>query len=159
LNDPVKLEMLEGMYIISDPCYIIPDQYWTEFCDTLEMSERVDEMTEGKFRKRMYSFLFKGHRMYVSGTAYGDGGYLGKKNGDDIDTIFGVDAGLLAAIPVKFVHEFGKEHENEGYYTMISGGDAYYEDGDVVFGDVVIETDCIEGYEDEEEEEEDEDDE
>ena len=79
-----------GKYFIGDPCYVF-DKKWSGgavdrgICDViLDGGEQV----------------FEGREFYAHFTAYGDGVYPGS-NG----FAYGVDAGLLGAIPVELIEE------------------------------------------------------
>ena len=62
-------------YYLGDPCYVIPDDEWTDFCNTMNY--------EGD------DFDFKGETCRVIGTG-GDGDFGG----------LSVDAGIIGVIPV-----------------------------------------------------------
>ena len=62
-------------YYLGDPCYVIPDDEWTDFCNTMNY--------EGD------DFDFKGETCRVIGTG-GDGNFGG----------LSVDAGIIGVIPV-----------------------------------------------------------
>lgn len=89
-----------GKYFICDPCYLFHGQNeggvdWIEF---LEMFSYFDR-SGGDAGAGVYEFL-SGVREYqfaVSNTAHGDGGY----NSNFPTAPFGVDAGMIGAIPVE----------------------------------------------------------
>jgi hypothetical protein len=69
-----------GEYYIGDPCYVIDD--WNAFCQIwFSMDEGVMD--------------FDGHDMCVFSTQYGDGCFEASDG-----TLLGVDAGLIAAVPM-----------------------------------------------------------
>ena len=77
-----------GKYFIGDPCYLVSDrELWREI---LVETDCFEGSSDGVFD-------FRGFKLAVSGTAYGDGCYpssFGRK--------FSVDAGMLGAIPIEF---------------------------------------------------------
>lgn len=74
--------------IISDPCYILQDKYWTDFCDTLHKDEQYG-------RKEPMFIDHRGVQVAVSSSGHGDGCY-----DCDIETD---DAGLLEKATITFV--------------------------------------------------------
>ena len=76
------MSLKPGTYFIGDPCYIIKDELWSDYCDMLQ--------SEG-----MGILKFKDIELFVSSTQYGDGMY----SASGIDTEFPVDAGLIGATP------------------------------------------------------------
>ena len=62
-------------YYLGDPCYVIPDDEWTDFCNTMNY--------EGD------DFDFKGETCRVIGTG-GDGNFEDSQ----------IDAGIIGVIPV-----------------------------------------------------------
>lgn len=77
-----------GTYYIGDPCYVIADDKWDDFCDYLAIAERLDG-SGGVFE-------FEGHKVFAANTALGDGSYT-DNNGHE----YGVDAGLIGIIPIE----------------------------------------------------------
>lgn len=75
-----------GRYFVGDPCYVFPDHEWFRFCNSL-FSEAVGG--DGNINS------FGDTPMFASCTAFGDGTYR------DINSnaSFGVDSGLLGAVP------------------------------------------------------------
>lgn len=72
---PTTLPKIMAEYYLGDPCYVIPDDEWTDFCNTMNY--------EGD------DFDFKGETCRVIGTG-GDGDFGG----------LSVDAGIIGVIPV-----------------------------------------------------------
>jgi len=62
--------------IISDPCYIIADKHWGDFCNKLHDTEARD---------RQYPIFIEDHgvKVAVSGSGYGDGHYSCNIETDD----------------------------------------------------------------------------
>lgn len=90
-----KLILPAGEYYIGDPCYVIDDALWGEFCN---LSFTVGE--QGVFE-------FRGHKCFISSTNYGDGTYY-----DQMTRAYPVDAGIIGAIPWTLV---AKEHKGCGH--------------------------------------------
>lgn len=81
-NDRVTVQLPAGQYYIGDPCYIIPDQEWTAFCDVMFATSDY------------HVTAFKDVPMLAGSTAFGDGVYA-----DQLGNRYGVDAGTLAVVP------------------------------------------------------------
>ena len=86
-----------GRYCIGDPCYVIPEKDWEPLLNQTNFF-----VPEGLVE-------FKGHKMAVYSTAWGDGCYYGFSCSDESDHMFGVDAGLLGAVPEALIDEEAKE--------------------------------------------------
>jgi hypothetical protein len=71
-----------GKYYIGDPCYVFGGDWSPGICDVI--------LDGGD--------IYRGLRFFAAPTAYGDGSYTGS-NGFE----YGVDAGLLGAIPLELV--------------------------------------------------------
>jgi len=74
--------------LISDPCYILQDKYWGDFCNTLHGKEQ-----HGKADP--FFIDHRGIQVAVSSSGYGDGCY-----DCDIETD---DAGLLEEATIRFL--------------------------------------------------------
>lgn len=85
---------LNGKYFVTDPCYVIPNEQWDEFCENLSKAEE-----KSKNHSCICTFDMNGKKAVVFGTAYGDGEYPVYKNDIFIGRC-GVDAGLLSLLPV-----------------------------------------------------------
>lgn len=79
LNEEIK-SLPSGNYFIGDPCYIVKDELWNDFCTETFKND------DGGY------FMFKGVKMFFSGTKYGDGCYS-----DEHGNTYGVDAGIIGA--------------------------------------------------------------
>ena len=91
------MKLPAGKYYIGDPCYVIAEDRWSDFCDAsyppgAGVNARGIAVTE-----------FDGHPMYAHGTAYGDGSYLGS---DGVS--YGVDAGMLSVVPIALVSDMSE---------------------------------------------------
>lgn len=126
-----------GKYLIADPCYVTPDESWSDFCDILFAAE--DSEYGG------HLFESEGIKYWVGGTAYGDGLYAIRKNGAEVGTI-GVDAGLLSIIPVKLLKKWNALKEAEemvtrGLVTFVEVDKDFtihYSGGDFKFADFEV---------------------
>lgn len=86
-----------GEYWIGDPCYAIEDEDWHDY---------LKGGVHASFRNRNSAMeetpagtLHKGHLGVIMHTAYGDGHYT-----SNTEDSFGVDAGVLGAIPVEWLN-------------------------------------------------------
>ena len=95
-----------GNYVLGDPCYIHSlsrtDARWSKFLEAYDALREKDSNFCAVFE-------FEGHLCFVSDTNCGDGFYT-----DNIDGEYGVDAGMIAAIPVALCAEYDA-----------NGGDAF----------------------------------
>jgi len=113
-----------GRYFIGDPCYVFSRSDWDNFaCDAiLDGRETIQDLP-----------YFAAH------TLNGDGLYKGS-NGFE----FGVDAGLLGAIPVALITK--TPDPGDGIIVDCPGGlDCEENDGIFTFGGLVIDTRKSEG--------------
>ena len=93
-----------GHILVIDPCYIIPDKFWSDYCNKVAFMGDGHYLINGK-----YPF-------FQFNTAHGDGCYpvrFGKK----LVGRAGVDAGLLSFFPeetIKHIAEkFGLKYDKE----------------------------------------------
>jgi hypothetical protein len=121
--------MPAGTYYIGDLCYVMTDSEWDEFCSlTINGNECVDG-----------EFMFKdGRRFATYGTKWGDGEYR-----SNIGTKHSVDAGLIGCFRVEDIRaEKYDDIESLGaIVTFDSDFRTKEEDGLIIFGDVVVNTD------------------
>lgn len=131
-----------GEYYIGDPCYVFGED-WNDG-RALFFTGKTDEKLDNA--KGMCDVIldggdtYRGHKFFAHFTAHGDGSFVGS-NGFD----FGVDAGLLGAIPLELVTK--KEgltcgvivsaprgltcsEDNGSFYFEVAGGES-----------IIIETD------------------
>lgn len=81
-----------GHYYVGDPCYVIRnDAAWSSFLDALYAAEKASPNGENE----AVMFEWNGLTCFVSPTNTGDGCYR-----DQYGEVYGVDAGMIAAIPV-----------------------------------------------------------
>lgn len=160
LNQPSNIDFShdpDGVWF-GDPCYVVPDDLWSHFCDQMFACEKEHEL------KRHYIGEVTdeptGLNWYCWSTAYGDGCYNLQLNDKTVASL-GVDAGMLSAIPMRLVNHWKKNHEDVnprlGHVldADVCVGQLNTEEGDMYFGHSITlptgeESDY---YEDEEEEE------
>jgi len=133
-----KITMEKGFYAIGDPCYMIPREKWTSFVEHNLKAGKINDS------RKVVSFDFLGYRCYVSDTYSGDGGYRSEKTDKNpLGMIFNVDSGLIAAIPVPLLIEVGcrdKVHDECLMIEVDEDSVASYDNGEIMFDDVVIQT-------------------
>ena len=127
--------MKAGTYYVGDLCYVLHDE-WDEVC---ELIIKDGVCLDGEFT------LKDGRRFAMYGTAYGDGTYRDQSGNE-----YGVDAGSIGCILLSDINL-----ESEG--NFLTGGNVvpfesdFYtdeEDGRIVFGSLIIDTDPV--YDEEE---------
>ena len=123
-----------------DPCYVVPNELWDSFCG-------FDSKNQVKVNYKNLPCDF-----FVWSTAYGDGCFDLKKNGDVVAEL-GVDAGMLSMIPMRLIKQWMKESGEklgdigpgyfEGGYALQGSfqGQLIVEKGNMSFGDITILTD------------------
>lgn len=111
-----------NMYI-GDPCYVIRDSDWQEFCNIFfETRENTGSSS--------FWMNFKNQMCYVMETSHGDGTYT-LTNPHDIATseIF-VDSGLIACVPRSIIsNEIQNQNYNLFFYDNINTEHISSEDG------------------------------
>ena len=104
-----------GKYYIGDPCYVVPDEHWTDgddFCDQLFSNNSPEAPA---------NIMILGHPIQAQNTAHGDGVY-----DDNIGNSYPVDAGLIGAVPVDL---------NENCDGMLNTIIDFEEDFQVIYND------------------------
>lgn len=89
LNSESVLNSNPGKYYIGDPCYIIKDNLWHEFCNLLFGSKSFSNA-----RNILIEVNLQNTKVLTGTTYYGDGLY----RSDCCDLTIPVDAGLIALI-------------------------------------------------------------
>ena len=98
VEDDYSLKLQPGRYVIIDPCYIYPDEEWSDFCDKVEDLES-------------FVATYNGTKFLVFNTAYGDGSYpVYDGAGAEVGSA-SVDAGLLSVIPYDLFPELATKEE------------------------------------------------
>ena len=149
--DSLEFEPQETSYIdeqgsdllwFGDPCYVVPDEIWGPFCDL---------WTNDKHQVKV-NYKNLPCDSFVWSTAWGDGEYGLKKDGDVIASL-GVDAGMLSMIPMRLINKWIIESGEklgdvepgyfEGGYILPGSfqGELVVKGGNMSFGDITILTD------------------
>lgn len=141
-----------------DPCYVVPEDQWSFFCDRMFAFEKRNEHLGRHYVAQVTDEAY-GLPFYCWSTAWGDGSYQLQLNGDKVASL-GVDAGLLGAIPMSLIKRWGTEseamrlghvlpsHVCEG--KLISdGGDMWFEGS---YNNISIPTGYQDGQDDDEHE-------
>lgn len=92
-----------GVYdhYVGDPCYVIPDDRWSEFCDKLFALETYRKYGGGIIRWEVDGETYL---IDVHNSPFGDGTWSFDMQDDEgNDIVLGVDAGLLAIVPMECV--------------------------------------------------------
>jgi len=92
-----------------DPCYVVPGDQWSHFCDTMFAYEKKAE--PGHHYIGEVHDEATGIGWYCWSTAFGDGCYSLEVDGNTVASL-GVDAGMLAAIPMTLVNEWRKDSDS-----------------------------------------------
>jgi len=116
----------DGKYLITDPCYIIPDSSWLAFADLY-----------WKLPDSAGVLAVNGHRMWVGHTAHGDGSYYVESADGCNFGSFNVDAGMYAIIPLALVKEL--DADLDGVVTQLYGT-VHFNDGDMSVGSCYVNT-------------------
>jgi len=89
------LVLAAGKYWVGDPCYVFPNDNWSDFCNVM-MGGHGNVYVEN------------GIKFFVAGTAHGDGEYELRLNGDTIGQC-PVDAGMLSVVPAALLKRWKSE--------------------------------------------------
>ena len=111
-----QIPLPAGEYYIGDPCYVF-DEEWSDFCDLLFEND---------------VFEWKGQKVFVHQTAWGDGTYPLMENESIMVSNLGVDAGVIGALPVSLVERKIDERLSK-VVTFEEPFVPYYEDGAFYF--------------------------
>jgi hypothetical protein len=117
--------LLDGNYLITDPCYIYEDD-WNLFCDLLWDGENNNN--------GITVFEIDGKEVPVMSTKYGDGYYPVYDKNFEVGG-FPVDAGLFAVIPWK------DKDSNDGPVLTLKGK-LTYKDGNAYLNGELLVTTC-----------------
>jgi hypothetical protein len=133
--------MPAGKYYIGDLCYVMSDD-WDEVCD---LTIKDCKVINGEFEMK------DGRRFAMYSTKYGDGLYR-----SNIGTKHAVDSGTIGCILVDDIIDIPKFEVDGKLGTVVTINRSFStaeRDGLIVFGDVIINTDSDEWYDDLDEEE------
>lgn len=116
-----------GSYYLGDPCYPISSQ--DDWMTILESADYFKGSGVGSLN---------GHKIYAMSTKYGDGVY----EGNDLQP-YAVDSGLIGLTPIQICEEekMPSALAMGRIVDFFSPADMYKDDGKLVFGEYVIETD------------------
>jgi len=110
-----------GKYVVSDPCYVLTDEQYDEFLDTV-----LDNNWSGG------EVVIDNQTCVVYNTRYGDGMYL-----DNYGDRYAVDSGTIGIFPRSIISLFDEfAHEVE----LTTETECSYNDGAMQFGCVQINT-------------------
>jgi len=155
VKDP-RTSLPAGTYYIGDPCYVIKDEDWMQALDEtnfFNMFPSAEATVKREYNdKHMMNGIFlceidtgikdsESYLLAASSTAWGDGCYNCFDGYEKIGEC-GVDAGLIAAIPVAMIKEHGQEsgldlgviHDFDHPFGI------EYSDGTISFGNVKVYT-------------------
>lgn len=123
--------MPAGKYVICDLCYVMDDE-WDEVCSLLfpENNNPNQPRNEGVFQ------LKDGRKFALYGTAWGDGCYE-----DNQGRLYAVDAGVIGCIAIKDLPNYSGPSRYVHEATFDKDFETGYDEGDIYFGDIRIETD------------------
>lgn len=125
MTTPIAVTLPPGRYFVGDPCYVIPDAQWSDFCDIV-------------FASPSYTIaVFRDQLMFAGGTAFGDGTYL-DQNGHE----YGVDAGMLGIVPEALWDAIPMEEMQRlgNVVTFDNSFVASWDQGQFSFGNIFINT-------------------
>ena len=127
--------MKAGTYYVGDLCYVLHDE-WDEVC---ELIIKDGVCLDGEFT------LKDGRRFAMYGTAYGDGTYLDQSGNE-----YGVDAGSIGCILLSDINLDAEGNFLTGGNIVPFESDFHTdeEDGRIMFGSLIIDTDPV--YDEEE---------
>ena len=120
---------MSSKYYVSDPCYVIKEEYWDEY---------VRKILEAEKKKGFEGFItVGGHDLFAHYTQFGDGYYPSNLPGRS----FPVDSGTIGCVPVELCKDEG---QIQGDFYEIELEDLHdqcqYEDGSFHIGHVTIDT-------------------
>lgn len=120
-----------GRYWLGDPCYIIKDHDWLQFCNGFSFAENSGNT---------YIELDDSIKVLAFSTYHGDGCYL-----DQHGNSYYVDAGLIGLIPWEYTEKFTEKDSTE-YFSLSNVVEftedtlCFTADGILTFGNYIIDT-------------------
>jgi hypothetical protein len=90
----MKTTLKKGVYFIGDPCYMF-DGSWGKILEGTDYFQAENQIINKK-------------KVFCDGTAYGDGCYFDQDGNE-----YGVDAGLLGALPISLLKVDNKYTKDE----------------------------------------------
>jgi hypothetical protein len=126
-----KVEVIvpAGQYVIGDPCYAVPDEFWDDLLDSCNYFQTPIGYVKPDDLRLTKVFVLG------FGTKWGDGCYAGSDGNE-----YPVDAGLLGLVPVSIVEDLS---EHEGNIVTFTKETLCIDDGSgkLRFGHITIDTD------------------
>lgn len=153
-----KTQMFQGNIVITDPCYIMPEDVWIDLCDGAWFdNRRSTDFTEGG------TIYFNGAKILYSSTAHGDGGYkisaasLIDDKGEIKQSSFDVDSGTMCVIALEDYKKITNESPSASTCAIVNGfyGEVEADGAGNFIGDLEIYTDDSQKTEDEQNEDSD----
>lgn len=129
-NHKISLSLKKGQYVIPDPCYVFPDDMWSDLCEVFCNDDNGDNGVLNVDR----------FNIWWGQTKYGDGEYQ-VLNGGFTQGSFGVDAGLFAIFPIEFINKHGSKYPIDTVGVKLEmEGVVKYNDGNMKCRSVTVET-------------------
>ena len=126
-----------GRYYIGDLCYVIHNDLWSEVCNNHFKGEE--------------SFIIRGNKMFMAGTAYGDGSY----DVQGADGVCSVDSGTIGCIRLDTLESslvlkpvLDESHTGGIIVVFDKDFEATCDGGVFNFGHVVVDTEGNDDWED-----------
>ena len=139
ITEPVTeaINLPSGDYYIGDPCYVLSNE---------DYKEMLTQAYGNKFEKETHFATIRGHKLFVSGTSYGDGIF-----DDDMGNAYMVDSGQLSCVPMELVEDVNEAARCGTLNDFVEDFDCHpvSENGFIDIGECEIFTGL---YDDEEEE-------
>jgi hypothetical protein len=134
------MTMPAGKYYIGDLCYVLHER-WDEFCNLTINGQNV---LDGEFN------LKDGTRFATFTTRWGDGTYEDQHGNE-----YGVDAGLIGCVRIEDIDLTNPENFLHGgnLVEFVNDFSTFSAGGVITIGNIVIDTDVAENYDQEEEDE------
>lgn len=126
-----------GKYVLGDPCYSVPDKLWDSLLDScgyFDVRDRGSNVGTIEVNDKTYSVL-------GFGTAYGDGSFKGSDGNE-----YCVDSGLIGLVPLELAEmkdDLKDCYLDAGLVQIVeftANTLCTNHDGDMVFGDITINT-------------------
>jgi hypothetical protein len=105
----------DGKAWIGDPCYVFPDNYWSNLCNLMfAPNSNIPTVNDKDGAEVAVEIDGKEYKFWIISTAFGDGVFNLTKDGVAINTELGVDAGLLSVIPLNVLDAWGGTEDHLG---------------------------------------------
>jgi hypothetical protein len=136
-------DIQEGQSIwIGDPCYVV--EPWIEFCHLCSFSAKYNSITISNEGVTLHDKIQSLERprlwnMIYWNTAFGDGNYE-LLNGNHSLGFCGVDAGMLAIIPMEALQNVSSDRLKLGIQTTAPSGKPLIANGDMLWESLRLNT-------------------